>query len=163
MSVWLRPLENEDKPFILDILNYYIKNSFAAFAEDRIGQKECDTLIAASSGYPFYVLETDKQEIVGFGRLRPYHPSRTFRHTAVWTCFIMPEHTGSGHGKSILLRLIEDAERMEIKTLVAEISSLNETSLRFHEKMGFHECGRLKRIGRKFGQDFDIVLMQKVI
>ncbi|NQT26624.1 N-acetyltransferase family protein [candidate division KSB1 bacterium] len=163
MSVWIRPLEDEDKLFILDILNYYIKTSFAAFAEDCIGQKECDKLIAASSGYPFYVLETDKQEIVGFGRLRPYHPFQTFRKTAVCTYFIMPEHTGLGHGKALLLELIEDAKKMEIKNLLAEISSGNEASLRFHEKMGFQECGRLKRIGCKFGQDFDIVIMQQVL
>lgn len=161
MNVWIRPLEDEDRPFILDILNYYIQHSFAAFAENRIGQRECDQLIAASSGYPFYVLETSRQEIVGFSRLRPYHKFSAFNRTAVCTYFILPDHTRAGHGKALLLRLIEDAKSMGIDNLLAEVSSENNSSIAFHTKMGFQECGRLKRIGHKFDQDFDIVIMQK--
>ena len=163
MSVWIRPLEDEDRPFILDILNHYIKNSFAAFAQDCIGQEACDKVIAASSGYPFYVAETHQQEIVGFGRLRPYHDFSTFKRTAVCTYFMMPDYTGSGHGKRLLMKLIDDAKTLGIQNLLAEISSLNESSISFHNKMGFQECGRLRRIGRKFDRDFDIVIMQKEI
>jgi len=42
----------------------------------------------------------------------------------------------------------------------AHISSLNEGSIRFHLRHGFTECGRFRRVGRKRGQDFDMVWMQ---
>lgn len=163
MSSRIRPLESGDKPFILDILNYYIQTSFAAFAEDRIRQKECSQLIAASRGYPFYVLENEPQQVVGFARLRPYRRFQTFRTASVWTCFILPEYTGSGHGKALLFRLMKHAKTMGIENILAEISSENKHSLKFHEKHGFRECGCLKRIGLKFGRPFDIILMQKML
>lgn len=34
-------------------------------------------------------------------------------------------------------------------------------SLAFHRKHGFEDCGRFKGVGRKFGEDFDIVWMQR--
>jgi L-amino acid N-acyltransferase YncA len=47
-----------------------------------------------------------------------------------------------------------------VDTILASISSRNDGSIRFHKKNGFRECGRFRRVGRKFGQDFDIVWMQ---
>lgn len=163
MTLRIRALESGDETAIRSILNHYVRTGFAAFAQERIGREECDRLIAASCGYPFFVLEKDEKDVVGFARLRPYHRFQTFRRTAVWTCFILPEHTGSGHGKALLDRILQHAEPMGIQNILAEISSENANSLQFHSKLGFRECGRLKGIGRKFGRDFDIVLMQKVL
>ena len=63
----------------------------------------------------------------------------------------------------MLKRLISDARKMKIKTLLASISSRNKESIAFHKKHGFIECGRFKDIGRKRGKLFDVVWMQKVI
>lgn len=59
------------------------------------------------------------------------------------------------------IEFTQQAQRMGADTLLACISSLNLASIRFHQKQGFKECGRLARIGRKFEQDFDVVWMQK--
>jgi len=48
-----------------------------------------------------------------------------------------------------------------IDTFLAAISSENEEPLGFHLKNGFREAGRFARIGRKFGEDFDVVWLQK--
>ena len=50
---------------------------------------------------------------------------------------------------------------MGVDNLLANISSLNPPSLEFHRKHGFRECGRFEKILTKFGQDLDIVWMQK--
>ena len=57
----------------------------------------------------------------------------------------------------------EAAPGLGIDNFVANVCSLNEDSLRFHLKNGFVECGRLKRVGKKFDTDFDIVWMQKYL
>jgi len=51
------------------------------------------------------------------------------------------------------------AEGIEI--LLANVSSLNEPSLRFHRKHGFTECGRLRRIAVKHNTPFDIVWVER--
>ncbi|MFH1776033.1 MAG: GNAT family N-acetyltransferase, partial [Candidatus Omnitrophota bacterium] len=79
------------------------------------------------------------------------------------TYFLLPEFTRKGIGKKILEFLIQEAQKKNIDTLLANISSFNEQSIKFHEKMGFSHCGSFKRVGRKFGKNFDVVWMQKLL
>ncbi|MEJ2555746.1 MAG: GNAT family N-acetyltransferase [Anaerolineae bacterium] len=99
-------------------------------------------------------------EVVGFAFLHPYHSASTLRRTAVITYFIMPKHTRKGLGTAILKRFVEEAQKLGVDTILASISSRNEESIRFHTKNGFQECGRFRKVGRKFGEDFDVVWMQ---
>lgn len=101
--------------------------------------------------------------VVGFGFLRPYRNTEAFRHTAEITYFILPEHTRKGLGKRLLNVLEREADKMGITTLLANISSLNKQSLKFHKKNGFKRCGTFRKIGTKFGGDFDVVWMQKTL
>ena len=55
------------------------------------------------------------------------------------------------------------AGELNIKTLVAKISSENKVRIAFHEKHGFKICGRIAKVGSKFNQPFDVVIMQKFI
>jgi L-amino acid N-acyltransferase YncA len=51
----------------------------------------------------------------------------------------------------------------DVTTLAAPISSRNEQGIAFHLKHGFVEVGRFHQIGRKMGQLFDVVRMQKML
>lgn len=79
------------------------------------------------------------------------------------TYFIRPEYTGQGFGKKMLDRLTQDARIAGITTLLANISSKNEGSIRFHEHNGFAHAGQLHAVGEKFGIPFDVVWMEKKI
>jgi len=61
----------------------------------------------------------------------------------------------------LLEKMTEEARKMGIDNLVASVSSQNEASLRFHQQNGFSEAGRIRSAGRKFEQEFDIVIFQK--
>ena len=73
----------------------------------------------------------------------------------------MPKHIRQGLGSALLDLLSEQAEKMGIDSILASVSSRNPDSLKFHLKKGFRECGRLTTVGRKFGQDVDVVLLQR--
>ena len=59
--------------------------------------------------------------------------------------------------------LLAGAKKQGIATILASISSLNEGSIRFHERHGFVECGRFLKVAEKKGMVFDTVWMQKFI
>ena len=63
----------------------------------------------------------------------------------------------------MLNHLVDKAKQKGIWSILASISSLNEGSINFHKKNGFIECGRFKNVGRKKGQIFDTVWMQKML
>ena len=163
MEYRVRNVETDDGPAVVEIFDYFVESSFAAYPEGKVGPDFFDKLRMLSSGYPFVVVETNEREVVGFAMLRPFYMIDSFKRSAELTYFLLPEHTGKKLGSRILRSFIEQARKMGIDTLLASISSLNEQSIRFHEKHGFAECGRFRRVGRKHGRDFDVVWMQLFI
>ena len=160
MAYTFEKMGEEHRTAVIDIFNYYIVNDFAAYPDQSLGYGSFDRFLDMTKGYPALVIRDDAEGIVGFAYLHPYRPGRTFRRTAEITYFILPAHTGKGIGTKVLCQFRQAAKEQGIDMFLANISSRNEGSIRFHSKNGFGECGRFRRIGRKFNQDFDVVWMQ---
>lgn len=163
MDVRLEPLASRHRAPVIDIFNYYIETSFAAYPDRKVPYEFFDRLLLSLEGYPAFVAEDENNKVLGFGMLRAFLPFSVFSKTAEISYFIRPEATRKGVGDKLLTTLIQKADTRGIKTILASISSLNEPSIKFHLKNGFIECGRLKNIGEKKGQLFDVVYMQKML
>ena len=163
MEYSISQISNEDRQAIMDIFNYYVENSFAAYPENKLPYQAFDMFLQMSGGFPTGSIRDQKGKVVGFGMLRTHNPMSTFSHTAEVTYFIHPDHTGVGLGKMLLSFLEKGAVEKGITTILANISSLNPKSIEFHQKNGFVECGRLRKVGIKNGKEFDTVWMQKMV
>jgi phosphinothricin acetyltransferase len=162
----IREAKPEDIRGMLEVFNYYVGNSFAAYLENPVGpdffQNFPDENKQKNEQFPFYVIE-GKNRIVGIGALRPYFPFPNFLHTGVLSYFILPEYTRRGLGTKLLNILCQEARKKKMKSLLVNVSSRNEASMNFHLKSGFVECGRFKAAGTKFGKYFDVVWLQKFL
>ncbi len=159
----ISPISAEDRREIMDIFNYYVENSFAAYLEKKLPYEAFDMFLQVSAGYPTAAVADEKGEIVGFGMLRVHNAMPVFSQTAEVTYFIHPLHASKGIGSLLLGYLERRAREMGIRNILASISSLNPASIAFHLKHGFAECGRFRNVGRKNGRDFDTVWMQKIL
>ncbi|MFA4825056.1 MAG: N-acetyltransferase family protein [Methanoregula sp.] len=159
-TVTLREAKDNDRNEILDIFNHYATTGFAAYPDGPVPPQIFPLL--REGAISFCVMECEN-EIIGFGILKSFFPFPAFRHTGMITYFIHPEYTGQGLGRQMLDRLTQDAHTAGITTLLANISSKNEGSIRFHERNGFAHAGRLHAVGEKFGELFDLVWMEKKI
>lgn len=159
----LRAILPEDREPVMDIFNYYVETSFAAYPDTKLPYQAFDLFLQMSNGYPRAAVTSPAGKVVGFGMLRPHHLLPTFAQTAEVTYFIHPDHTGWGIGKKLLGFLEEGARKKGITTILASIASLNPGSVRFHERNGFVEVGRLVKVGKKLGEEFDTVWMQKML
>ena len=162
MDYSISSISDEDREPIIDIFNYYVENSFAAYPETRLPYEAFDMFLRISQGYPTAAVKDNNGNLIGFGLLRVHNPMPTFSKTAEITYFISPEHTGKGIGTKLLNHLEDQGKKNGITNILANISSLNIRSIDFHKKNGFIECGRFKRVGMKNGQVFDTVWMQKI-
>lgn len=161
-DIRLMPLGEEDADEVLDIFNPYTTNGFAAYTDKPLGEDAAASFIQASTGYPACMARTsDGGYAVGFGMLRPYSPLPVFIRTAELTLFLREGWTGRGIGTLMLDHLVGGAVLMGITTILSSISSLNPLSIRFHQKSGFRECGRLEGVGEKFAHPFDVLYCQK--
>ncbi len=165
MKLKCEKMSEGDREAVIDLFNYYVENSFAAYPEERVSYGLFDEFLRLTKGYPAYTVRDEESErrVLGFAFLRAYHPLPSFLRAAEISFFIDPAWTGRGIGSMMMDRIINEAKCKGIDTILANVSSLNEKSLRFHERHGFVECGRFRRVARKKGCDLDAVWMQKVL
>ena len=146
---------------VIDIFNYFIKESHAAFLGQAVEYSFFDQLLKMAHGYPALVVKTGPEQVVGFGFMRPHHIAGSVKRAAQVTYFILPEYTRKGLGTALLAFFVYQARKMGLDSLFANISSRNPASLNFHQKHGFQECARFLKVGHKFCEDFDAVWLQK--
>ena len=163
MEYAINPVTPEDREPIVDIFNYYVENSFAAYPESKLPYQAFDMFLNMSNDLPKLAIKDKKGKPLGFGLLRTFNPLAAFSHTAEITYFIDIDHTGKGLGKTLLESLEMEGRKRGITTILANISSLNTGSINFHKNNGFIECGRFKKVWKKNGQLFDMVWMQKML
>jgi phosphinothricin acetyltransferase len=165
MNCQFRPLQESDRVKVIDIFNYFVENGFAAYPDEKVPYGFFNMFLEISKGYPgIVVIDRDAADkVVGFAFMRAYNPFKTFKKCAELTYFLITQYTHKGIGKRIIDFFISEAKKININCLLAEVSSLNKSSIDFHQKVGFEQCGCFKQVGHKFGKDFDIIWMQKLL
>lgn len=162
MKIEFEPMGLSHRKEVMDIYNYYVANSFAAYPDTTLPYEFYDKLLMMTKAYPAFVLKS-AEHVVGFCFLHPHNPYPSFNECAEVTYFIANEYTGQGFGKKALQKLEAEAKEKGIRILLASIASENQQSLAFHQRNGFTICGRFKEVIKKNGKRFDIVWMQKWI
>jgi len=160
MNYRIVPMGEGDGRAVIDIFNHYVTHTLAAFPDAPFGYEMFDLFLQMGMGYPAAVAK-EGEETVAFAMFQPHNPVPPFAHTAEFTCFVRPDRTGRGIGKTLLAYLENEGKARGITNILACIAAPNEASVAFHEKNGFTECGRFKNVGRKFGHSFDTIWMQK--
>ncbi|MDD1661283.1 MAG: N-acetyltransferase family protein [Methanomicrobiales archaeon] len=159
-GITIRPVTEDDAPEIARIFNHYVRRSFAAFPEREVGSAFILQLLGQARDFGSYAVEADG-EVIGFGLIRPLYPFPNLMAAGEVSYFISPGFTGKGTGTRLLAIIEGRARDLGMTSLVARVSSRNRRSIRFHRKNGFSVCGRIRRIGAKFGRPFDVVILQK--
>jgi L-amino acid N-acyltransferase YncA len=159
----LSPLTENDRTAVIDLFNYYIETSFAAYPEHPVSYKYFDLMMTKARGYPSIAIRDSEGSLVGFSMLHFLYPLSVFAHTAEITTFLRPQDTGKGLGSQILQFLEDEGKKRGISCLLISISSRNEGSIRQARMNGFIECGRFRDVGKKKGVLFDMVWMEKMI
>ncbi len=162
MEVIFEKMKAEHGKGIIDIFNHYIINSFSAFPEKEVPYTFFDQFMQMTENYPAFTI-IHKNKIVGFCFLHPYQLWPTFNECAEITYFLHKDFTSRGIGTKAFEKLVSEARKMGILTILACIASENKKSISFHEQNGFRECGRFEGIIKKHGRRHDLIWMQKNI
>ncbi len=162
MEIAFERLTEEHRIAVIDILNYHIEHTTAAYRAERVGYGHFDGFLNDAGILSSYAIKAD-EEVIGFCILEYFKNLGNFRKTGDVMYFIKPGFTGKGIGREALRRLERDALDNGMDRIVVDISDGNEGSVRFHEKNGFREYGRLADCWNKFGKKLGIVFMEKVL
>ncbi len=163
MKYSISPMGVEERVSVMDIFNHYVENSFAAYRQDRLPNEAFDDILASAKSFPTGIIRNETGKVLGFGLLRAHKDNPGFAHTGEAMYFLHPDYCGAGLGKLLLNYLEEEGKKRAITTLLVNISSKNKQSLQFHSRNGFKQCGCFEGIGKKNGETFDVIWMQKML
>lgn len=163
-EVTIRDATASDLSEILEIYNYYIRNSVVTFDLDNMTlanwQEKFEWI--QSLELPFLVAQSGGGQVLGFAYVAPWRQKAAFRRTVEDSIYLRPAAIGKRVGTKLLDELINRAKAVGVKEIVAVISDKGaESSIQLHETFGFKHQGHLAKVGFKFGRWLGTILMQK--
>lgn len=166
----VRDATMEDAERILEIYDYYVKNTAITFEYVTPSAREFKKRMERTmSRYPYLVIERD-----GIVQGYAYADSFIDRAAYDWSCetTIYLDHRGlkSGMGRTIYEALESKLRKMGILNLYACIAFpevndqyLTTNSADFHAHMGFVKAGEFHKCGYKFERWYHMIWMEKII
>ncbi len=157
------PMSQEHGSGVMDVFNDAILHGCSAFPENPLPTAAFDVIFKMTQGYPSLVLLDENDCVVGFAFLKPYNALPVFKRTAELSYFLSPRVQRMGFGSQMWRLLQEQGRACGVRNFIATIHSQNESSIAFHRKHGFRQCGQLTHVGERKGECFHIVLFEKEV
>ncbi len=166
----IRNVELTDAERLLEIYDYYVKNTAITFEYETPSLDEFKTRIEnITKRYPYLVIERN-------GRIEGYAYAGVFKNRAAydWSCettiYIDRDARKSGMGRMLYEALEERLRAMGILNMYAcigypekEDEYLTKNSAEFHEHLGYTKVGEFHKCGRKFNRWYNMIWMEKFI
>ena len=159
-EVIVRPATAEDAAAIASILNALLSTTTIEWTDTP---KTPASVMAWMDDHETVLVAEEHEEVVGlaaYGWFRDAIARPGYRFTVENTVHVREDHWGTGVGRKLMLTLIDRARESGKHSMIAAIDGANEASIRFHQRLGFTEVGRMPEIGAKLGRWCDLVLLQ---
>lgn len=141
-------------PFIRDTtVTFWPTERSTPEVAEIIGQRQRD-------GHAHVVAQREG-EIIGFGTYSQFRGGLGYARSVEHTVYLAAAARGTGLGRALLEHLEDHARAAGRRLMIGGITGSNSGSLRFHDRMGYSEWGRVPAAGWKFGQFHDLVFMGK--
>jgi L-amino acid N-acyltransferase YncA len=162
-EVIVRAAQPGDIASITRIYAHAVEHGTASFETEPPDEAEMARRQRAllAKAYPYIVAEA-AGAVAGYAYAGPYRDRRAYDWCVEDSIYVAPEFHRKGIGRSLLTRLIADAEARNYRQMLGVIGdSANTASVAVHAALGFRLIGTFQSIGFKHGRWLDTVLMQR--
>lgn len=168
--VSIRMATEADAEEILQIYSPYVTNTAITFEYDipsvtEFSQRIRDTL----KRYP-YIVAVEEDCIVGYAYASAFKERAAYDWAVETTVYLKQDYQGKGLGKKLYMALENLLKRQNILNLNACIAytpvddvHLDNTSIAFHQHLGYAKVGHFTKCGYKFGTWYDMIWMEKML
>lgn len=154
---------NRDAEAISNIYKGYVENTTITFETVAPDVEEMRKRISEiGEKYP-YLVYVEEGRVAGYCYAHPWKERAAYYPTWETTVYIEQSLQGRGMGKELMFRLMRECKERGVRSLIACITAENETSRKFHEKLGFERVSCFKEVGEKFGRLLDVTDYQKLL
>ena len=163
-DVVIRDAERSDVAEIVSIYNEVLATTSAIWREQptSVGEREQWLDDKRAAHHPVLVA-VDASGVLGFVACGPFRDWPGYARTIEHSIHVRPDVRGRGVGTLLLASLEDRARSSGIHVMVAATDATNQGSIRFHQRAGFVEVGRMPQVGQLRGEWRDLVLIQRIL
>lgn len=161
----VRPSRDPDLGAITAIYAHHVLHGTGTFEIEPPTQAEMAARRAEvlGKGLPYLVME-EAGSVIGYAYCNWFKPRPAYRFSAEDSIYLAPEFAGRGRGRKLMDALLQEAEKVGIRKMLAVIGdSANLGSIGVHRGAGFTHVGVLRSTGWKFNRWLDVVLMERAL
>jgi phosphinothricin acetyltransferase len=152
MNPIIRLAEERDVKGILEIYTPFILDTTVTFEETVPDEasfwKRMQDIMAE---LPFLVCEIDGR-VAGYAYASGYRSRASYRWTKEVSVYIHPDFYRRKVGHALYTALNEMVRYQGVANLLAIITMPNESSVAFHEHVGYKKCAEFSKVGYKMDQ-----------
>jgi phosphinothricin acetyltransferase len=151
-----------DLPALVAIYNEVIATSTAVYSSDPVtlADRREWWRTRTAQGYPVLVAH-DSHGVCGFSTFGDFRAWPGYRFTVEHTVHVRADGRSRGVGTQLVQALFPRAAALGKHVMIAGVDAANAASIRFHERLGFTQSGRLREVGYKFDRWLDLVFLQR--
>lgn len=169
-KIMIRDAKIEDAKRILEIYDYYVKNTAITFEYETPSLKEFQNRMKKTMHrYPYLVIEKEGR-IEGYAYAGPFVGRAAYDWSCEMTIYLDYNAKKCGLGRALYEALEKALKDMGVLNLYAcigypqeEDEYLNYNSARFHAHLGFVKVGEFHNCGYKFHRWYHMIWMEKII
>ncbi len=151
-----------DLPGLVEIYNEVIATSTAVYSSDPVTLADRREWWRARTGQGYPVLVAhDSRGVCGFATFGEFRAWPGYRFTVEHTVHVRADGRSRGVGTLLVQALFPRAAALGKHVMIAGVDAANAASIRFHERLGFTQCGCLREVGYKFDRWLDLVFLQR--
>lgn len=165
-SVAVRSAVESDLPALIAIYNWYVENSAATFdleSHDVGDRREWFDQFSAIGPYRLLVAVDDVGRLLGFAYSGRFRERAAYRPSIETSVYLKPDAGGRGVGSMLYQQLFAEIRREDLHRCYAVIALPNDASVALHRRFGFEEVGRLREVGFKHGDWWDVAYLEKAL
>lgn len=160
-----------DAKELLEIYSPYVEETAISFELVTPTIEDFTNRISKiSAEYPYLVAVSDDR-IVGYAYASVFHGREAYKHCVETSIYIHKDCRGKGIGRELYNALEIELLKQNVYTLYAcitktdreEDSYLTNSSILFHERLGYRLTGVHELCGYKFGRWYSVCWMEKRI
>jgi L-amino acid N-acyltransferase len=161
-AVQVEDAREGDLQGLVAIYNDVLATSTAIFSHVPVSLEERTRWwrARASQGYPVLVAR-DARGVLGYASFGDFRAWPGYRFTVEHSVHVRADGRGRGIGTVLVTELIARAAALGKHVMIGGVDADNTASIRFHERLGFEQAGRLCEVGYKFERWLDLVFLQR--
>ena len=159
----IRRAHAADADAIAAIYNQGIEDRVATLeTELRTPDERRAWLAARGDRHPVLVAEREGRTLA-WASLNPFNPRAAYAHVADLSIYVAREARGTGVGRVLLARIIDEARRIGFHKMVLAAFPSNTAGMRLYARMGFTTVGTYREQGCLDGAWVDVIIMEQIL